>query len=203
MDFGNIVVSHGDEQVLIRRGRPRSASVEVSILEAAYRLLADGGLSAASVEAVARSSKASKMTIYKWWPSREALLIDAFLRQASLTLPLPEDGEPIEVLRHHAEAYAEALNTAFGRVQLAVICECISNTGSAREFTHRYLNQRRDRAVRIILAGQASGTISAAAPAAALYDRIYGTLFYQSVFGLHAMSAAHAREIVDAVLLAG
>jgi AcrR family transcriptional regulator len=189
-------------QVPVRRGRPRSISAEASILEAAYRLLAEGGLVAATIEAVARASKSSKMTIYKWWPSREALLIDAFLRQASLMLPLPEDGDPIEVLRHHASAFAEALNTEFGRVQLAVISECISNTGSAREFTNRYLKHRRDLAVRIIALGQATGSITATAPAADLYDRIYGTLFYQVIFGLHPMSADHARQLVDAVLLA-
>lgn len=143
------------------------------------------------------------MTIYKWWPSREALLIDAFLRQAAVTLPLPELGNPIEVLRQHAGAYAEALNTEFGRVQAAVISECISNTGSALEFTSRYLKQRRDRAVCIIASGQASKVIAATAPATELYDRIYGTLFYQSLFGLHPMSTAHARQLVDAVLLTG
>ena len=49
------------------------------------------------------------MTIYKWWPSREALLIDAFLNQASLMLPLSGTGKPAARFRRHAAAYAEAL----------------------------------------------------------------------------------------------
>ena len=61
------------------------------------------------------------MTIYKWWPSREALLIDAFLNHASLMLSLPGHGTPARRLRSHAAAYAEALLGEFGRVQLAVI----------------------------------------------------------------------------------
>ena len=51
--------------------------------------MATTGLAATSIDAVARHSNVSKMTIYKWWPSREALLIDAFLNHASLMLPLP------------------------------------------------------------------------------------------------------------------
>ena len=68
----------------IRRGRPRSAETTNAILQSAYTLMATTGLAATSIDAVARDSNVSKMTIYKWWPSREALLIDAFLHHASL-----------------------------------------------------------------------------------------------------------------------
>jgi AcrR family transcriptional regulator len=77
-----------------RRGRPRSAETTNAILQSAYTLMATTGLAATSIDAVARHSNVSKMTIYKWWPSREALLIDAFLNHASLMLPLPATGAP-------------------------------------------------------------------------------------------------------------
>jgi AcrR family transcriptional regulator len=63
----------GDTAV-IRRGRPRSAETTNAILQSAYTLMATTGLAATSIDAVARHSNVSKMTIYKWWPSREALL---------------------------------------------------------------------------------------------------------------------------------
>lgn len=184
----------------VRRGRPRSLETEAAILETAYRLAASEGLSATTVDAVARESRVSKMTIYKWWPSREALLIDAFLRQASRMLPLPEKGDPLAVLRDHAAAYAEALNGDFGRVQLAVIAECLGKTGSAGLFFERYLKERRGLALKVIKRGQEDGRIRKDEAASELYDRIYGTLFYQSLFGLRRVSAAHARGLVDAVL---
>ena len=106
------------------------------------------------------------MTIYKWWPSREALLIDAFLRQAASMLPLPDKGDPLARLRKHASAYVAALNGDFGKVQLAVIAECIASTGSRPIFSERYLGVRRDVAVRIVKAGQKDGSILAAEPAA-------------------------------------
>ncbi|MEK9968653.1 MAG: helix-turn-helix domain-containing protein, partial [Ferrovibrio sp.] len=106
-----------------RRGRPRSLESETAILEAAYRLAASQGLAATTVDAIARESQVSKMTIYKWWPSRDALLIDAFLRQASLMIPIPDDGDPLDILSTHAAAYARALGEDFGRVQIAVVAE--------------------------------------------------------------------------------
>jgi AcrR family transcriptional regulator len=185
-----------------RRGRPRSIETTNAILESAYTLMATTGLAATTIDAVARHSNVSKMTIYKWWPSREALLIDAFLHHAAQMLPLPpvSAGTPAARARRHAAAYAEALQGEFGKVQLAVISECISKTGSAELFYARYLQFRRDALVEMIATGQRDGGILAEAPAEDLYDAIYGSLFYRYVFGIAPITPAYARNLVDLVL---
>ncbi|MFB6447076.1 TetR/AcrR family transcriptional regulator [Bradyrhizobium tunisiense] len=185
-----------------RRGRPRSIETSNAILESAYTLMASTGLAATTIDAVARHSSVSKMTIYKWWPSREALLIDAFLQHAAQMLPLPPAsyGSPAARTRRHAAAYAEALQGEFGRVQLAVISECISKTGSAELFYARYLQFRRDALVEMIAAGQDDGSILAEGPAEDLYDAIYGGLFYRYVFGIAPITPGYARHLVDVVL---
>jgi AcrR family transcriptional regulator len=184
-----------------RRGRPRSAETTNAILQSAYILMATTGLAATSIDAVARHSNVSKMTVYKWWPSREALLIDAFLNHASLMLPLPTTGTPAERLKSHAAAYAKALQGEFGRVQLAVISECISNTGSAEIFYQRYLRYRRAALIELIAAGQQDGSIGVAGTPADLYDAIYGSLFYRYIFGIKPISPAQARTLVDNLLM--
>ena len=184
-----------------RRGRPRSAATTNAVLQSAYALMATTGLAATSIDAVARDSNVSKMTIYKWWPSREALLIDAFLHHASQMLPLPSTGTPANRLRRHASAYAEALQGEFGSVQLAVISECISNTGSAEIFYERYLDFRRTATVEIIAAGQEDGSIGAAGAPEDLFDAIYGSLFYRYIFGIKPISAAYVRNLIDTLLM--
>jgi len=186
-----------------RRGRPRSAETTNAILQSAYALMATTGLAATSIDAIARHSNVSKMTIYKWWPSREALLIDAFLNQASLLLPLSGTGDPVARVRRHAAAYTEALLGQFGKVQLAVISECISKTGSAELFYERYLGLRRSATLEIIAGGQQDGSIGAAGPPENLYDAIYGSLFYRYVFGIKPLSPAYARNLVDTLLMPG
>jgi AcrR family transcriptional regulator len=170
------------------------------VLRSAYALMAATGLAAISIDAIALHSNVSKMTIYKWWPSREALLIDAFLDHASLMLPIPVTGKPTARLRRHAAAYAEALLGEFGKVQLAVISECISKTGSAEIFYERYLHYRRTALVELIAAGQQDGSIGAADAPEDLYDAIYGSLFYRYIFGIKPISAAQARHLVDTLL---
>ena len=183
-----------------RRGRPRSAATTAAILHSAYSLMATTGLSATTIDAIARHSNVSKMTIYKWWPSREALLIDAFLDQASRAVPLPEAGNPVARIRRHVATYVEALQGEFGRVQLAVISECISQTGTAELFYDRYLGLRRSRMLEIIAAGQKDGSIGASGVPADIYDAIYGSLFYRYVFGIKPLTPAYARNLVNLVL---
>jgi AcrR family transcriptional regulator len=190
-----------DVETTSRRGRPRSAETTAAILESAYALMAGAGLAAASIDAIARHCNVSKMTIYKWWPSRDALLVDAFLNQASLTLPLAGPGSPLARLRRHAGTYAEALRGEFGRVQLAVVSECIANTGSAQLFYERYLQFRRTAIIAMIAEGQQDGSITAQAAPADLYDALYGSLFYRYVFGIKPLSPAAARALVDALLV--
>lgn len=124
----------------------------------------------------------------------EALLIDAFLHHAAQMLPLPPASVQARppCARRHAAAYAEALQGEFGKVQLAVISECISKTGSAELFYVRYLQFRRDALVEMIATGQRDGSILAEAPAEDLYDAIYGSLFYRYIFGIAPITPAYA-----------
>ena len=171
-----------------------------AILEGTYRLMATEGLSVATFDRVARATGVSKVNIYKWWASREALLIDAFLHKARSFLPLRQDGDPVSAIRAHAAAYAEALNGDFGKVQLAVIAECISTTGSAASFSRRYLGERRTTAVALLKRAGREGRLGSSEPPADLYDQIYGTLFYQSTFELKRLTPGSARRLVDRIL---
>jgi AcrR family transcriptional regulator len=63
-----------------RPGRPRSARAHASILDAAVELFIEGGSEGMSVEAVAARAGVGKATIYRRWPSKEELLIEAIER---------------------------------------------------------------------------------------------------------------------------
>src|SRR3954464_2258351 len=68
-------------------GRPRSAQADEAILDAVLEMLSGGlSLAAISIEAVASKAGVGKATIYRRWPNKEALIIDAV---ASMKGPLP------------------------------------------------------------------------------------------------------------------
>lgn len=183
-----------------RPGRPRSESAAVAVLDAAYRLTAEAGLKGATMQAIAAASGVSKMTIYKWWESRLHLLIDAYLRQATLLLPISETEPPTEAIRAHAAQYLRALHGDLGRVQMAVLAECLAETGDSRVFVDRYLSIRRALGLRVIRRGQRDGSIVVRVPAELLYDQIYGTIFYRYQFRLPGLGRAFVDRLVAAVL---
>ncbi|WP_119729607.1 TetR/AcrR family transcriptional regulator [Thermomonospora amylolytica] len=71
-----------------RPGRPRSARADKAILEATLDLLAEeAGVAGVSMEAVAARAGVGKTTVYRRWPNKERLIVDAL---AALKHPLPE-----------------------------------------------------------------------------------------------------------------
>ena len=78
-----------------RRGRGRRPAAEVrkEILEAAAELLFDDGMAGFTIEKVANVSGASKMTIYKWWPSKGALALDGYFHRVDPELVFPDTGD--------------------------------------------------------------------------------------------------------------
>lgn len=92
-------------------GRPRSARAHEAVIQATLELLAEKGFRGLTVEAVADSSGVAKTTIYRWWPSKQALLLEALsrLRQPAV---VPETGsirdKAVAHLRGHIEAFRES-----------------------------------------------------------------------------------------------
>lgn len=190
------------ENLRRRPGRPRSEEATVAVLEAAYRLGASLGLKGATLQAISDDTGVSKMTIYKWWGNRLQLLIDAYLRQASAALPISDIEPPVLAMQAHAARYVEALQGDLGRFQLAVLAECLAETGSSALFVERYLSVRRGLGLAVIRRGQADGSIAPARPAEDLYDQIYGTIFYRFQFGLQGLDKAFVHELVGRTLSA-
>lgn len=71
-----------------RRGRPRNAAVDRTVVETVLRLLADGAtFGDLSMEGIAREAGVGKATVYRRWPGKDALLLDVL---ASLDAPVAQ-----------------------------------------------------------------------------------------------------------------
>src|SRR6266446_6100976 len=74
------------------RGRPRSQEADRAILTATADLLAERGLAAMSIEEVAARAGVGKTTIYRRWPSKGLLALDAFVASFREEQPQPDTG---------------------------------------------------------------------------------------------------------------
>ncbi len=73
-------------------GRPRSVQSQRAILNATLTLLATEGFEVMSIEAIAAKASVGKKTIYRWWTSKEELVIDAIKSLQQTKNPVIDTG---------------------------------------------------------------------------------------------------------------
>jgi AcrR family transcriptional regulator len=74
------------------RGRPRSEVARQAILDATKTLLETATVRELTIEAIAKKAGVGKSTIYRWWPRKAAIVIDAFFESlAPLTSFTPSE----------------------------------------------------------------------------------------------------------------
>src|SRR5271157_5479714 len=73
-------------------GRPRSEESRQSILNSTLKLLKQNGFPELSIEAIAADANVGKTTVYRWWPTKAALVADAFSASADHELRFPNTG---------------------------------------------------------------------------------------------------------------
>src|SRR5580698_7933220 len=74
-------------------GRPRDEEVRKRILNSAAELLEARCFEEITVDSIAEHSGAGKATIYRWWPNKAAVLIEAFRERIAEELPFPDSGD--------------------------------------------------------------------------------------------------------------
>ncbi|KAB7745440.1 TetR family transcriptional regulator [Nostocoides sp. F2B08] len=92
-------------------GRPRDASIDDAVLEAALRQLARDGFSGLSLAAVAAEAGTSRPAIYRRWPDKETLVVDAIARLAKVSPP-PTGDNPFEDLVAELEHFRHCITEA-------------------------------------------------------------------------------------------
>src|SRR6266446_8701262 len=81
------------------RGRPRDRHADAKILKATLRLLEQHGFRAVTLEGIAEEAGVARTTVYRLWPNKAAVVMDAFLTQVAPWIAFPEHSVAIERLR--------------------------------------------------------------------------------------------------------
>lgn len=102
----------------------RSEDARRSILEAADDLLVEQGFARLTMEGIAERAGVAKQTIYRWWPSKVAVLLEAFIEDAADFRAPVDTGDLAKDLRAHARGLAQFLTKSdAGAVFRALMAE--------------------------------------------------------------------------------
>ncbi|MGI8448594.1 MAG: TetR/AcrR family transcriptional regulator [Streptosporangiaceae bacterium] len=185
-----------------QRGRPRSERARTAILEAASGLLLARGLSAVSMDAVAERAGVSKATIYRWWPTKETLALDALYTEWAAARPHPRDtgslrGDLLSLLRPWARL---AGSRPYGRVVAALLTEAQTDPVFAAEYRQRFVEPRREQGREIFRRAIERGEIPVATKVEVALDLLYGPLYHRLLHGHAPLNDRFVREVIDMLL---
>ncbi|CDX47050.1 TetR family transcription regulator [Mesorhizobium sp. ORS 3359] len=151
-------------------GAKRNPESADAIIEAAEAVLREAGYAGFSIEAVARRARAGKPTIYRWWPSKAALLIEIYQRQKHVETP--DTGNVEDDLAGFLEnLFAHWRDTPSGNIYRSLIAEAQSDDAAATVLAE-YSRERRSHTGRIIERAKARGEVAADVDAGIVADLI-------------------------------
>ncbi|WP_280467944.1 TetR/AcrR family transcriptional regulator [Nocardia cyriacigeorgica] len=182
---------------------PRAARSRSAILRAAVDLCAEHGFAAVTMEAIAARAEVGKPTVYRWWRSKSAVLLDALLEiWAAPVVPLPAsgDGDVVADLRRWLYGFVDTFNDPTLRpVVIGVLGAAQLDPelkASIRERVHTPL--RADNQTRIV-AAQRAGQLPDVDPEL-LEDSLVAPLWYRLLVSDEPIDRAYADAVLAAAL---
>jgi AcrR family transcriptional regulator len=184
------------------RGRPRSEKAHKAVLDAAAELLLAHGLSAVSMDAVAERAGVSKATIYRWWPTKETLALDALYTEWATVQPDPRDtgslrGDLLSLLRPWVRLVR---SRPYARVITALLTEVHTDPAFAAEYHRRLVEPRREQARAVLRRAIERGEIPASTNIEVAVDLIYGPLWHRLLHGHAPLNDRFTQDVVEMAL---
>jgi AcrR family transcriptional regulator len=183
-------------------GRPRNASAVAHdrILDAVFELLQTRSIRDLQIQEVCRKARVSKPTIYKWWPTKAAMVMDMFEERMVSRLPAIQGFNAAQLLRVAVPGLIRLFNGPFGRIAAEMIAEGQSEPVVLREFRNRYIFKRRAVSVKAIEDAYASGEFKRSVDPELLLDLIFGPIYYRLLVKHQPLDQQFGKALLDYVL---
>jgi AcrR family transcriptional regulator len=181
------------------RGRHRSLEAEASILKAALDLLERKPLREVTADAIARKAGVSKATIYKWWPNKSLVALDAYLGGMTERVIMPDTGSAETDFTVQLKSVTTFYKSPLGRLFGQFIAEGQSDPGFLALFRERFLYARRDAARVMWRRGVDRGEIRKEIDSEIVLDLIYGPMVFRLLAGHGSLNDHESEAMVKAV----
>jgi AcrR family transcriptional regulator len=158
------------------------------------------GFAALSIEAVAADAHVGKATVYRWWPTKGALVVDAFSSSIENELHFPDSGSVREDMRVQMNQYLEVLRSRSGRIIAGVIAAGQSDPSLMEEFRARFLRPRRQEAYRTLQRGIDRKELPRDLDLDLVLDLLYGGIYMRFLIRHDELNEGYVDEVCRIVL---
>ena len=153
-------------------------------MSAAVDLLEEVGFDAMTMEAIAAKATASKATVYRHWPTKAALVMDAFMARVDPAAPFPDTGSALEDFVRQLRSTAALFEKGPVHSMLVGLITALPGAPELQEaFRTYYLEPRRAQAEAALRRGQQRGELVPEILFGELFDQLYGALYLRVLLG--------------------
>jgi AcrR family transcriptional regulator len=158
-------------------GRPRSEASRRSVLEATQALLETTSIRNLTIEAIAQKAGVGKTTIYRWWSSKTAIVIEVFMNLAALDAPAKDAESASLALSDQISRLITHYRGETGRIAAGILAEGQFDPEIITEFRRRFFVNRRAEVRAVVDKGIERGEFTLEADADTVIDMIYGAIY--------------------------
>ena len=187
------------------RGRPRSEKARTAILGAAMEQLLDRGLHAMSMDDVARQAGVSKATIYRWWPSKERLALDALATEwAASASPAGLESQSLrDALLARFRPWVRQLNRKpYARVVAGLVAQAQTDPEFAELYRQHFVQPRRVATRELLTMARSRDEIRKDTNLELTLDLLYGPIYHRLLHGHAPLTERFAQQVIDHVITA-
>ena len=178
-------------------GRKRSEESRRAILAAAMDLAGEVGFGGLTIEGIAARSGTGKQTVYRWWPSKADVLLDALATQADLHIPIPDAGSYAADLHEFLTAtFALGRDERVVRVLRVLMAQAQIDPEFGERFRAEFLQRRRDALAVIVDRAGERGDLPASPPPGLVADIVFGVIWYRVLAGHRPLGEGLPAELI-------
>lgn len=178
-----------------KSGRPRSPRLQKAIQDAAVQLVLQVGFKTLTMDAIACRAGVGRMTIYRRWPNKAAIIMDAFVARVDPnTLFVPAKNYE-ESIRLQMRTMAKAFRGQEGCLIRTLLAEAQFDSELAAALKERWTMPRRRMAIGYFQEGIKQGYFRHDASPDIIIDVLYAPIYYRLQMGTGPLSDAYIDQV--------
>lgn len=189
------MISHGEQLVIPKAGRPRSPEIQQAVLDAAVELVLANGFGTLTMDSIAAAAGVGRMTLYRRWPNKAAIVMDAFVARVDPNTLFVPGRNYLDTIRLQMRSMAHKFRGKDGILMRALLGAAQLDPKLAIALRDRWTMPRRKMAAAYLREGMKLGYLRQDADPDAIIDLLYAPIYYRLQMGTGPLSNAYVDEI--------